>query len=74
MSARGLAKGGDVAPAGENWANATGRKVGTVHAERRQRQSCSASRRSDMDKIESFIFSVALICAGLITLVTLPLA
>lgn len=40
----------------------------------RQRQSCRASWRSDMDKIESFIFSVALICAGLITLVTLPLA
>jgi len=27
-----------------------------------------------MDKIENFIFSVALIGAGLITLVTLPLA
>ena len=40
----------------------------------RQRQSCRASRRSEMDKIESFLFSVALIGAGLITLVSLPLA
>ena len=39
-----------------------------------RRQSCRASRRSDMDKVESFIFSVALFAAGMITLVTLPLA
>ena len=40
----------------------------------RRRQSRRASGRSLMDKIENFIFSVALIGAGLITLVTLPLA
>lgn len=40
----------------------------------RQRQSCRAFGRSAMDKFESFIFSVALFAAGLITLVTLPLA
>ncbi|HEY0325070.1 MAG TPA: hypothetical protein VGC46_03700 [Allosphingosinicella sp.] len=40
----------------------------------RWRQSRRASWRSDMDKIESFIFSVALFAAGVITLVTLPLA
>lgn len=40
----------------------------------RQRQSRREFGRSVMDKFESFIFSVALIGAGLITLVTLPLA
>ena len=40
----------------------------------RQRQSCRAFGRSAMDKFESLIFSVALIGAGLITLVTLPFA
>jgi hypothetical protein len=40
----------------------------------RWRQSCRDWWRSDMDKIESFIFSVALFAAGVITLVTIPLA
>ena len=40
----------------------------------RQRQSRRAFGEVHMDKFESFIFSVTLFAAGLITLVTLPLA
>lgn len=71
MSASGLADDGGMT---ENRAAHRGAKLARFVRKGRQRQSCRAFGRSVMDKFESFIFSVALVAAGLITLVTLPLA
>ncbi|WP_166037270.1 hypothetical protein [Sphingosinicella sp. YJ22] len=49
-------------------------EVGTVRADRPATAIAPCIAEVLMDKIENFIFSVALIGAGLITLVTLPLA
>ncbi len=71
MSAGGLADDGKL-PA--NHAPQSGMKLARFLRKSPQRQSRRAFGRSAMDKFESFIFSVALVAAGLITLVTLPLA
>lgn len=71
MSAGGLPAGGETDAQGSrtasrNWHGSCGRAGDGNHA--------AHSGGPAMDKFESFIFSVALVAAGLITLVTLPLA
>ena len=71
MSASGLPRGDTPSkkrrpPASGNWHGSCGKTDSGNRA--------AHSGRSNMDKFESFIFSVTLFAAGLITLVTLPLA
>ena len=71
MFASGLGGDGSMP---ENRGSPRGTNLARFVRKGRQRQSCRAFGRSVMDKFESFVFSVALVAAGLITLVTLPLA